>query len=287
MKTLNRKDDRLEGSAEEDPQAGSLVRQLVMAHEINRRARMLLHADTQSDAPIEILENLRNITGMDALSLFKRHADESGGQTFERCCQTRKGPTRRIDLGLFNPDNAVCERLAAKKPVRMTWPKTADAGRRDSLAKDGHSGLIIPINVFGAWWGGLCLDCGSTKVDEDTPVFESFVTTADFLGVFFERQMVSREHTESDKLAGALEMAGTVCHKLNQPMQVILGYASMVTSGDIREPDQVCDIVKMIEDETRRMGIITKNLMGITKYRTVETPEVGSMCDVDSPTALR
>jgi signal transduction histidine kinase len=169
----------------------------------------------------------------------------------------------------------------------MTWPKTADAGRRDSLAKDGHSGLIIPINVFGAWWGGLCLDCGSTKVDEDTPVFESFVTTADFLGVFFERQMVSREHTESDKLAGALEMAGTVCHKLNQPMQVILGYASMVTSGDIREPDQVCDIVKMIEDETRRMGIITKNLMGITKYRTVETPEVGSMCDVDSPTALR
>jgi hypothetical protein len=64
-------------------------------------------------------------------------------------------------------------------------------------------------------------------------------------------------------------------------MQVILGYASMVSSGDISEPGQVREIVKMIEDETRRMGIITKNLMGITKFRTVETPDVGSLCDVD------
>jgi hypothetical protein len=60
----------------------------------------------------------------------------------------------------------------------------------------------------------------------------------------------------------------------------------MVTSGDISEPDQICEIIKMIEDETRRMGIITKNLMGITRYRSVETPEVGAMCDIDNPAAL-
>ncbi len=207
--------------------------------------------------------------------------------TFEWCCQTRNGPACGSDWELYQPDIAACERLAIKKPVRIARPPTSDADRRDIPVEGRPLGLIIPINVFGTWWGGLCLDCGLAEVDKNSPVFESFVTTADFLGVFFERQIASREHTESDKLVGALEMAGTVCHKLNQPMQVILGYASMVTSGDISDPEQVCDIVKMIEDETRRMGIITKNLMGITKYRTVETPEVGSMCDVDSPVALR
>jgi hypothetical protein len=50
-------------------------------------------------------------------------------------------------------------------------------------------------------------------------------------------------------------------------MQVILGYASMVTSGDISELDQIKEVVQLIEDETRQMGIITKNLMGITKNR--------------------
>jgi C4-dicarboxylate-specific signal transduction histidine kinase len=84
--------------------------------------------------------------------------------------------------------------------------------------------------------------------------------------------VAGQEHQERVKLVGALEMAGAVCHKLNQPMQVILGYSSMVSSGDVKDPEQVKAIVKTIEDETRKMGIITKNLMGITKYRSVASP---------------
>ncbi|MDJ0721883.1 MAG: histidine kinase dimerization/phospho-acceptor domain-containing protein [Desulfobacterales bacterium] len=287
MNTWNRLDERLNRPAKEDLQSGCLVHQLSMAHEINRHARSLLHADTQSDAATATLDNLRKITGINALLIFKKHTGADGGVALEWCCQTRNGAACEGEWKLYQPDSEACERLAIKKSVRIAWSPAADAGSRDIPREGQPSGLIIPINVFGTWWGGLCLDCGVEEIGDETPVFESLVTTADFLGVFFERQIASREHTESDKLAGALEMAGTVCHKLNQPMQVILGYASMVTSGDISDPDQVCDIVKMIEDETRRMGIITKNLMGITKYRTVETPEVGSMCDVDSSVALR
>ena len=130
--------------------------------------------------------------------------------------------------------------------------------------------------------GGLWLSGPDASLFEDETILQALNTIADLLGIRFERQMKTSENAARDKLAGALEMAGTVCHKLNQPMQVILGYASMVTSGDINEPAQVREIVKMIEEETRRMGIITKNLMGITKYHTVETPDGGSMCDVDT-----
>ena len=286
MNKLYQEGEHLDRPVREDQLADSLIRQLVMAHEINSRARSLLHADTQSDAAIDTLENLRHITGVKTLSVFKKHLGEDGDMRFEWRCRTGSASTDRDAWQLSSLEGAACERLAAKKPVRVALAESGATVNQDVGGDGCKPGLIIPINVFGAWWGGLCVDYGATEVDKDTPVSESFATAADFLGVFFERQIASRETAESDKLVGALEMAGTVCHKLNQPMQVILGYASMVTSGDISDPDQVCDIVKMIEDETRRMGIITKNLMGITKYRTVETPDVGSMCDVDSPSAI-
>ena len=100
---------------------------------------------------------------------------------------------------------------------------------------------------------------------------QQLCATAGFFSAYFERNRSAVEHEEKTKLAGALEMAGVVCHKLNQPMQVILGYASMVTSGDIRDGQQIIDIVKLVEDETRKMGIITKNLMGITRLHDAGT----------------
>ena len=130
--------------------------------------------------------------------------------------------------------------------------------------------IIVPLTVLGKWWGFLCIEALQADI-ERLPVEENHLKTVGALfSVFYERQHVVEGFHERKELSGALEMAGTVCHKLNQPMQVILGYASMVTSGDINEKEQIIEIVQLIEDETRQMGIITKNLMGITKNREAE-----------------
>lgn len=127
--------------------------------------------------------------------------------------------------------------------------------------------VLLPLTVLGEWWGFLCIEAAEQAYihfsDEDLHLS----TAAALFAVYFERRYAADRYKELNKLSGALETAGTVCHKLNQPMQVILGYASMVTSGDIRETEQIIEIVQLIEDETRQMGIITKNLMGITKNR--------------------
>jgi C4-dicarboxylate-specific signal transduction histidine kinase len=130
--------------------------------------------------------------------------------------------------------------------------------------------LMIPLAVCGTWWGNLCIEIGPRASKKIAELICDLETVAALLSVFYERQQVIEGYQERDKLSGALEMAGTVCHKLNQPMQVILGYASMVTSGDISEADQIKEVVQLIEDETRQMGIITKNLMGITKNRSAD-----------------
>ena len=130
--------------------------------------------------------------------------------------------------------------------------------------------IFIPLNVLGKWWGFLCMETLQTDIKRLAAEGDYLDTVGALFSVYYERQHAVEGCHERKELSGALEMAGTVCHKLNQPMQVILGYASMVTSGDISEKKQIVEIVQLIEDETRQMGIITKNLMGITKNRGAE-----------------
>ncbi len=270
----------------EDAQMVEVMRQLKTAQDINACVRALLHNDSGNDSASTVLEEIRHLAAVDTLAIFENRTGGDEEICFEWRYHTGSDHAGDGEWTAYRPAPEVVHMLAEGKPAQVHARLNRTAG--DACADDSHAKdwLIFPVQVFGEWWGGLCLDCGAADVSRDTPLFEAIATAVDLLGIFFERQIATRENAESDKLAGALEMAGTVCHKLNQPMQVILGYASMVTSGDISEPEQVCEIVKMIEDETRRMGIITKNLMGITKYRTVETPDVGSMCDIDSQAAI-
>jgi CheY-like chemotaxis protein len=73
----------------------------------------------------------------------------------------------------------------------------------------------------------------------------------------------SREST----LKGVLEMAGAVCHELNQPLQTITGYCDLVLLGNQIEGDSRKKVAQ-IRDEIDRMGRLTRQLMGITRYRT-------------------
>lgn len=130
--------------------------------------------------------------------------------------------------------------------------------------------LFLPLTVMGQWWGCLCIEERQEASLLAVSSQSDLAILAALFSIYYERRQAVEGCQERDKLSGALEMAGTVCHKLNQPMQVILGYASMVTSGDIQDPDQVGEIVQLIEDETRQMGIITKNLMGITKHHRAD-----------------
>ena len=281
MRALSRTDMAHDGWPDLDSETGDLPPQLRLALGINTCARLLLHDPTENDPTASVLTYIEEATGMTSAALFRKLTAEDDEIVFDWL-----DPTTDDTMGDFGWSAETVACLADGKPVRISHQDGFARGHAQAKWPQASSGLIIPIQVFGKWWGGMFLACKGDAFSGNESMIQFLGTLADLFGVFFERQIASREDAQSDKLAGALEMAGTVCHKLNQPMQVILGYASMVTSGDISEPDQICEIIKMIEDETRRMGIITKNLMCITKYRSVETPEVGAMCDIDNPAAL-
>lgn len=72
---------------------------------------------------------------------------------------------------------------------------------------------------------------------------------------------------EKEKLQGVIEMAGSVCHEMNQPMQVISGISELLLL-DMLEDNPFYKQIKSLKEQVDRMSKITKKLMRITRYET-------------------
>ena len=235
--------------------------------------RLLLGGVKTGSSVQEALDNLTNICGIHHAALFEIesfHAEDIRGRWL--ACSSLGGASYCTDkqdwLRFLNND--IRTELDNGHSCQIDVTQLTAEFQSYFVDRDVKKVLILPLTVCGAWWGSLCLESARTGFQWGPDLIRDLETVATLFSVYYERQQTAEGYQEREKLSGALEMAGTVCHKLNQPMQVILGYASMVTSGDISEPEQIKEVVQLIEDETRQMGIITKNLMGITKNRGAE-----------------
>lgn len=87
------------------------------------------------------------------------------------------------------------------------------------------------------------------------------------------RKTAEKEQVEREKLQGVLEMAGAVCHELNQPLQAILGYSDLLMMSRTQEdPEKVCRHIESIKSQTSRIGDITRQLSNLTRYKTIDYP---------------
>jgi response regulator RpfG family c-di-GMP phosphodiesterase len=85
---------------------------------------------------------------------------------------------------------------------------------------------------------------------------------------------------EKQRLQGVVEMAGAVCHELNQPIQGISGYAElMIMKAD--ESDPLITYARKIKQQADRMGKITGKLMNITAYRTKQHDTHTRIIDIE------
>lgn len=95
-----------------------------------------------------------------------------------------------------------------------------------------------------------------------------------------ERQEAEAARLSSEKLKAALEMAGAVCHKLNQPIQGIIGYAELLMLR-MDAADELYRKVESIKTQAEKMGAITNKLMGITRYRTARYTSGETILDIE------
>ncbi len=82
------------------------------------------------------------------------------------------------------------------------------------------------------------------------------------LGKVIERKWAEEERYHYERLHGVVEMAGTICHELNQPMQTISGYIELILKNT-SENDPVHVKADKINKQLHRMITITEKLMRI------------------------
>ncbi len=102
--------------------------------------------------------------------------------------------------------------------------------------------------------------------------------------LFLNRQIQKRQQAEAsllthEKMTGVMEMAGAVCHELNQPLQVILGNAEIMLM-DLEPDHPLSKRVQRIQEQVERMSKTTRNLIKITSYETKQFPQ-GTVIDID------
>ncbi len=117
----------------------------------------------------------------------------------------------------------------------------------------------------------LKLSCG----DPSNPMAWTIATFANIS----QRKSAEKEKFERERLQGVLEMAGAVCHEINQPLQAILGYSELLLLS--KESDNIEENnINSIKSQATRLGKITRKLSNITHYRTVDYPGNTKIVDI-------
>jgi PAS domain S-box-containing protein len=103
-----------------------------------------------------------------------------------------------------------------------------------------------------------------------------------FLGNAIE--ISDRKHAEEEQrrreiLQSVLEMAGTICHEMNQPMQIISGYTELLLRNT-SEDDPVYEKLNIIKKQIFRMAAITKKLMMIRDYESRDYAGISRIIDI-------
>jgi len=78
---------------------------------------------------------------------------------------------------------------------------------------------------------------------------------------------LQNESREREKLQGVLEMAGAVCHELNQPLQSVSGFSEMLLM-DLESGDRNYETLKTIKSGIDRIGELTRKIMNISRYQS-------------------
>jgi signal transduction histidine kinase len=114
-----------------------------------------------------------------------------------------------------------------------------------------------------------------SSYDTSDPAKKAIITISDITW----RKKVEEQRIHGEKLKGVIEMAGAVCHELNQPLQAISGYSELLMM-DLENDNPLYGQLNTIVGQINRMGELTSKLHKITKYETKDYLE-GKIIDID------
>jgi CheY-like chemotaxis protein len=194
-----------------------------------------------------------------------------------------------------NPVNIRLIRAILEKEGYETM-SAIDGPAAIEVVMTGKPDLVL-LDIFMGEMSGLdvCRIIKSEKETKDTPViFVTGNTDDDVLQKAFEsggtdyvRKPINKAEllarirsvltqkglmekiVEQEKLQGVLEMAGAVCHEMNQPLQAVAWAVELLLNEAALE-GPLSSAVRDIDRNIEKIGTITRKLQRITRYETMK-----------------
>ena len=94
-----------------------------------------------------------------------------------------------------------------------------------------------------------------------------------------DRNRAEENRIQQLRLQGVLDMAGTICHEFNQPMQVLSGYTDLLMleyASDVKIDGKL----RTIKEQLSRMEEITRKLMAIKDYSVQDYAGIGHIVNI-------
>jgi PAS domain S-box-containing protein len=95
-----------------------------------------------------------------------------------------------------------------------------------------------------------------------------------------DRKRAEAERVAREKLVGVLEMAGATSHNMNQPLQSLLWHVQMLLE-EVPEDSPLQEHLGVIKAQVDKMRGISKKIMDITRYETVDYYKEIKIIDID------
>lgn len=80
-----------------------------------------------------------------------------------------------------------------------------------------------------------------------------------------DRKRAEEEMRNREKLQGVIEMAGAVCHELNQPLQVLMSSTDLLMT-DPKAADLDRSLLETVQEGVEKIGSLTRRIQRITEY---------------------
>jgi PAS domain S-box-containing protein len=110
--------------------------------------------------------------------------------------------------------------------------------------------------------------------------FERQFLLCSFIMDITERKILEEERVQREKLEAVLEIAGAVCHELNQPLMALGGYHELIRFN-LDEQSPANKYLAKAHKQAHRMADITNRLMGITRIETRDYPGGAKILDIE------
>ena len=95
-----------------------------------------------------------------------------------------------------------------------------------------------------------------------------------------DQKRSEEERLQRIRLQSILNMAGTICHEFNQPMQVLSGYIDLLLSRAWEDPKVHGNLLK-IKEQTARMTQITRKLMTLNDPSVQDYAGIGKIVNLN------